>query len=409
VSRIPLALTLSIAAIVGLGGRAAEASIDSNAQIVTLRTNCNGANDCFTSPSSLTSWISGTRQPTSTTPLLVDIGPGDFRTTGSFALNCGGSFGHTTFRGAGQDRTLIGQSGGFVAFAGAYLVDCPALTFQDLTVSGRFYGVLWKDGGSSTWTNTVVVGQAFGWYDVCEDVEETDPQSEHYFFSSRIESSGTYASTSSSVAFISFCGESWLWGSDVVARTGGSAIDETVAVDLNGSSDVRIFGSSVRARGHADMEAGSTVWGVRLGVTGANESPPGDGRFRMSGGLISADASSGDDVDAVALHVGGDGFAHTPATGFVVEAGASGTATRVSADSAPGPDVGAHSPFHWAPGTSPPTIVSETGADLFVETDCQGAGQACSGGSQAHLMVYDASCAAGGGPWRDMVGGACRP
>lgn len=408
-SRIPLVLALSIAVIATLGGRPAGASIDANAQIVTLRTNCNGANDCFTSSTTLASWISNTRQPTSTTPLLVDIGPGDFRTTGSFALSCNGSFGHTTFRGSGQDRTVIGQSGGFVAWAGAYLVDCPALTFQDLTISGRLWGVLWKNGGHSTWTNTVVVGEGFGWYDVCDDVEDADPQSEHYFFSSRIESKGTYASTSSSIGFISFCGESWLWGSDVVAHTGGSGVDETVAVDLNGSSDVRIFGSSVRAVGHADMEAGSTVWGVRLGVTTANESPPGNGRFRMSGGLISADASNGGDVDAVALHVGGDGFASTPATGFAVEAGSSGTATRVSADSAPGPDVGAHSPFHWEPGTAPPAIVSETGADLFVETDCQGAGQACSGGSQAHLMVYDASCTGSGGPWRDMVGGACRP
>ena len=41
----------------------AEAAIDPNAEVVLVRVDCGSLDDCFTTMASLTSWISGTRQP----------------------------------------------------------------------------------------------------------------------------------------------------------------------------------------------------------------------------------------------------------------------------------------------------------------------------------------------------------
>jgi hypothetical protein len=70
------------------------------------------------------------------------------------------------------------------------------------------------------------------------------------------------------------------------------------------------------------------------------------------------------------------------------------------------------SPLLWAEGTAPPTggsasdLQSETGSDLFVETDCASVGCQAAG-TEPHLLVYSAACATAG-PWFDTVTGRCR-
>ena len=49
---------------------------------------------------------------------------------------------------------------------------------------------------------------------------------------------------------------------------------------------------------------------------------------------------------------------------------------------------------------------SEDGSDLFVERDCEAAGNCNGGGTETHLMVYDAEC--GASPWFDTTTGQCR-
>lgn len=50
-------------------------------------------------------------------------------------------------------------------------------------------------------------------------------------------------------------------------------------------------------------------------------------------------------------------------------------------------------------------MTSLHGADLFVETDCNTAGNCNGAGSETHLMVYNISCSP---PWFDTTRVACR-
>ncbi len=53
-------------------------------------------------------------------------------------------------------------------------------------------------------------------------------------------------------------------------------------------------------------------------------------------------------------------------------------------------------------------LFTEDGQDTFVETDCNADGD-CSGGSESHLMVYNASlCTDPANPWLDTITGRCR-
>jgi len=68
----------------------------------------------------------------------------------------------------------------------------------------------------------------------------------------------------------------------------------------------------------------------------------------------------------------------------------------------------------WPTGSLPPNATgetggaqSETGQDMFVETDCGSGGDCSGGGSETHLMIYNSSCSTAG-PWFDVVTGACR-
>ena len=72
-----------IALILALIPNLSTAAIDSDASIIKLRTSCieGGAtlDNCFESMDDVINWILTTRQPNSSAPLLVDIGPGDFQ------------------------------------------------------------------------------------------------------------------------------------------------------------------------------------------------------------------------------------------------------------------------------------------------------------------------------------------
>jgi hypothetical protein len=125
----------------------------------------------------------------------------------------------------------------------------------------------------------------------------------------------------------------------------------------------------------------------------------------MHGGIIAVDASKGAvSRNAIGIDVNkstnGDGKAHTFETAWTVKAGTGGgTVTRLKGN-------GEHeSPFLWQAGTDVPVpnLVSLTGADMFVETDCNSSG--CSGGSEPHLMIYSSSCPS---KWFDLVRQQCR-
>jgi hypothetical protein len=59
-----------------------------NAERVSLKTTCSGDPNYFNSFDSLLVWIWGTRNPSATAPLIVDIGVGTFLTPSGFSAMC---------------------------------------------------------------------------------------------------------------------------------------------------------------------------------------------------------------------------------------------------------------------------------------------------------------------------------
>jgi hypothetical protein len=174
---------------------------------------------------------------------------------------------------------------------------------------------------------------------------------------------------------------------------------------------------------------------VGLGTLG-----PGYGEFHSHGGVIAVDATNGTTAVAVNANknasggVTGDAKVHAFETAWVIKG--NGNKTRLKGNAT------FEAPFQWQSGTDTPVpgLISQTGADMFVETDCNprpadtdceavsqcvvhGPGEggtceqysdpgcnvvpdSCSGGDQPHLMLYSATCSS---TWFDVVTGACRP
>ena len=69
-----------------------------------------------------------------------------------------------------------------------------------------------------------------------------------------------------------------------------------------------------------------------------------------------------------------------------------------------GGSINAH--YNWGTGTQPPGIISVTGADTFIETDCSAVGCQVPD-ADAHILTYDSMCATDG-PWFDTITQRCR-
>lgn len=365
--------------------------------VVYLLQDCSGAGknlgtDCVQNVDDLQTLIWGTSgiNPTSTTPLVVDIGVGEFSGT----LHCQDG-GYVTFRGVGQERTKLVQAFTGQSFIPTFFVgdDCQALEFQDLTIestSGAFpIAVAWQNGGSSIWTDVTLRASYSPWIDL-DTTCSTESPPVHYFFGSRIQSTGSYG-------YAAACGEHWIYGSEVrleATATTPQADQTRRGVAVSGPAQIQLFGSSIRVFPAPGFPLATDFIGVKVG-----QAVPG-GTFHMHGGIISASAQ-GPGVDAIGIDtVDSTAFAHTLGTAFVVKKG-SGSAIRTR-----GPGT-IQSPLLWQSGPDAPVggVQSLTGKDIFVETDCNAA-DCSSGGSDPHLMIYSAAC--GANPWFDVVLGACR-
>ncbi len=131
----------------------AQAVIDNDAAVVLLRKSCNPAsgaiNNCFTDIPSLVAWIWGTRTPapSATSPLLVDIGPGDFNGPFNCDSGTGPQRGWVSLKGAGPTTTRIVNLGGVGANA-MYANNCANLQVSDLGLLSNYSGVGWEGGGA---------------------------------------------------------------------------------------------------------------------------------------------------------------------------------------------------------------------------------------------------------------------
>lgn len=402
----------SIISLAVLGAASAYASPDPspdpNAQIVALRLDCGPVGsempNCFETMESLsdlaTGWIWNTRNPTATSPLLVDIGPGKF---GPFHCDGGG---FVTLRGSGREVTIIKDA----ALQGVEVKNCDDLAFIDLGVHGGQIGARWIGSGFSSWSNTDLVttgestsGVHAAWGDDCDYDPATYPnveRSTHYFHGSRARNTGDGHVVTS--AFYTQCAENWFFGGEIFVDLQQQS-QWGNAVRITNLGELRTFGTAIRARARGDGHAVGGLYGVLLE---SPFSPSSTIAFHSHGSIInvSADAATLDqDVIGVGARTA-NSFAHTPGTAFVLKPGGSGTARRIEAQG--GAIV--QSPFLWQSGSQPPAIESQDGSDVFVETDCGAAGDCDGGGSETHLMIYNATACGSADPWFDVVTGSCR-
>jgi hypothetical protein len=392
-----LALALAVFVLQALP---AGAVIDGDADHVLLRKDCTGIDNCFETSDAVSDWLwDGGRNdpPSAGDEVIVDVGVGEFD-----PLVCpdkNPDSGWVTFRGAGRDRSIFVLSEGYHA-AAITAVNCWKLGFQDLGTRSDAHGALWAGDGESTWTNVDMVGEVMGWYDFACAGSGSAPSGKHWVFGSRIwgNQGGWYGD----------CGAAWIYGSEITATPKAASV-AAVGVHVTHRADARVYGSNVRVSPDASLAAntsGISLTGVLVGNSTNGITTEAKGTFHMHGGVIAVNAAQLEAADATGVETD-DGqapnaMAHVLDTSFLVQRGtSSGTSTRASGD-------GVMSSFVWQNGTAPPVsnLVSENGADMYVETDCQSGGT-CNSGTETHLMIYRAACGASN-PWFNVVTGACR-
>lgn len=384
-----------------------------DASVVQVKKNCGSEDNCFDNMTALSDWVHSVRLPSSANTLLVDVGPGDF--SGYHCTNSG----YTTIRGSGRGTTNLTQGAGTAA---VNVTNCTKLGFQDITISGsgnNAIGIEWAGAGNSTYSNVELTADGgfvtAAWYDhglnnsTCDSAEE---KSEHFFYGSTITSKGTFYNNS----YYTFCAVSWFYGSELIAVGGDSTYmltNSPFRVQGNGV-EVQLFGSRVTSlSGDADVVYNFIYPGQ--GLVGAHVSE--GARFHMHGGIISVKAqNTTEDTNVAGIVVGGaNSHVHVIDTAFNPSASGGATAHRIlNVDNAK-----VSSPFLWFSGTTPPSgnangdsIQSETGEDMFVETDCNANGDCNNAGTETHIMIYNAACSTNAGgdgsSWYNSTVARCR-
>lgn len=375
----------------------AYAAIDNNASVVKLMANkadgtsgciANGAtlDDCFTSMASLRSWLVGTRMPKAAAPLIVDVGPGTF---GSLSLSCGGTWGYTTFRGAGRKHTTIGTSSN-VAYS-LNLLNCASMHFKDMAIgplpTPAFGGINWQGTGTSTWENVdLFSAHVYGWQDVTSGCTTSGPRGAHYWFNSRIVST---SNDGAARPYISQCSEDWFFGSEITIKPRGDILDDAFALKAAGpAGEIHFYGGVLRV---------VTTPGISVSTA------TGTGIAWVIGGSIhihgtGLDVLSANPNPVTVLRAENGGEIHANEAAYNLKSAAGGAITRIL-------NLGGHihAPYAWEPHPDVPfagsgvNYNSVSGADsAFITSTVDG---------HPHMVVYDASCAS---KWYDTSVKLCR-
>ena len=221
----------------------------------------------------------------------------------------------------------------------------------------------------------------------------------HFWFNSKI--IGVPSSFSPAAVYLARCGESWFYGSDIFLKMSNEGANAN-AVQISGTGDVRVFGSTIRTV----VPAGSD--GVDKTFSPNVVKVLGTGTFHMHGGIITSDAQASSetfDISGIYAHQRGSNVpsVHVIDTAFNLKPPpAGGISNRITGTAT----YAVQSPFLWQNGDTPPAITSRNGSDIFVETDCSSSG--CQGsGIETHMLIYNDNCNTDG-PWFDIVTGRCR-
>jgi hypothetical protein len=437
--------SLFFSATVLVVGAGAASAAQPHTDVIRVRTNCAGvpAPQCFSGPNALANAIqevhqpSGGRQlPSDTNHVVVDIGPGTFDLDlGAFTSTvygyCDGPSAsnpitHLTYRGAGKTATVL-RGGGYDngLFNGsnfAMLIrNCDEFAVEDLTLRaldggttqlgqpvGVQSGVLFSGDGETYWRRVKIEASAIAWYDTGSSGVAA---SRHFWWDSNLKV--TYANACTSITASTLYGtgvthtfhHSTLELDEVDGQLGPPGCQNGVGfavVYLSTGYHVYAFDSTFTYYTF-DPTASATNWYLGTipcfgdesasvvegaGNTVRVRSPLGNGAtansavgFRACGGKLELERTTFD-LAAVSNKT------------RILKAGGGALEVR---------------PSYNGSGTTPPLVeATVAGAETFTETDCGSVCSDASPGTQYHLLGYDASCSAGGGPWFDQTGNACR-
>jgi len=365
-------------------------AIDSS--VVSLRTSCieggNEINNCFNDLTALEGWMNNIRISPS---LLIDVAPGTYtrgpaNTAG--AINCSSK--NITIRGSGRTQSQIkSENTGVFPSAGISIgAGCDNLDVQDIKISGWLQGAVTSNSTVSTfWTNVELEGGTYGWLE--PEGECSDNDGKHFWYSSSIVATGA---TGGTINYTAHCAESWFFNSQIVANNNGTGAVSGFAL-LADDAEVHIYGSNVRL-----------IIGDNIDAAGA------DVIRSINGGLVHVHGTgldlihNGTGVSSV-LEADGLSEIHANETSFSLHNNSTGNVERLSGTGK------LSSPFQWSSRSVPPVMLSRSGADTYIETDCPATDNCSKGGTFPHTMIYRAECtgtSVNEGPWYDTVTNACR-
>jgi len=395
VAALDVRVTTTEGDVVAIGDRVTvleTMTINPDATVIQLRKDCETLDDCFTTMSEMLVWTWNTRNPSSSSPLLINVGPGVF---GGFSCNNGG---YITLRGSGRDVTIISDSVAIKA------VNCTEINFHDFTATNTAApaAITWDGGGNSNWNNINVDAKNYGWLEaqnLC-----ASERGQHYWFDSRIKVSRKGGFPTYSVGYVALCDESWFIGSEVsaIADVHPAPSSRVLAVEAIGNGIIHVYGSVLRVtadNGATVQPAGFSASGSHQGMMAAFSGDGAEIHIHGTGiDVLSNEANS------IAALIANDGRIHANETGYNVTTTGSGTISRIIKGST-STDVSA--PFQWKTQSSPPTIISLSGFDTFIETDCNSDGNCDGGGTDTHIMIYNENCNTSGA-WFNSTLGVCR-
>lgn len=407
--------------------------------------------------------LPGVRRPLETSPLLVDIGEGDF----AGLLGCfdptpyepTGVHGFTSFRGAGRTKTILRASSdaslsGDMVFQ---ISGCDQVSVSDLTMRGIDDNTdvgLVSSRSNSTWHRVDVHGFWYEW-DTCQTYIRKDANGNNIgieFPTKHVWTDSTFTTRSSWIAieaparnplgwdngvvYSSVCDNTEFYGGSITLHVpaqsnpagsfyAGVAVAGPVRFDAY-DTRIEVIADAARPPVNGGFENGAAGLAAVLtdAFTGLQVGPdslvvpedpnnplrpPDGGTVELIGGEVIVDASAIANQSASALFASTYGAVETRGTKFTVRAAAGSAARRVAGsgrfDSPEFRQTESCRPF--ASTSAPGALLSLSGQDVFLEAGCTASGTCDGTGTQKHLMVYDSSCPSAN-PWRNQTTGGCR-
>jgi hypothetical protein len=345
-------------------------------------------NNCFTDTGSLVSWLKTTRRPNAQSPLVVNISAGTFDSIElRYQNKCDASVNYTgyiSFVGAGTGQTTIMGSSSPIAAQ-----NCTNLSFGNMTITmapGIYDYIKWSGGGSSTWYNVVVNGQARMWTETCGAA-----RGKHYWFGSRLTVSDHF---SVAQGYNATCDETWIIGSEILLdmdckNSDGYSIpgsDSPALINASGQGEVHVYGSAIRVNASCSAAGGTNLGAVTAGSGGI---------VHIHGTGIDVISAASNNIKVLTANTGG--MIHANASAYNLSTTA-GSVTRINEN---GGHI--HAPYLWEHIPDPVTVpnyASKNGADTTTVTTDTSDGH-------PHVAVYSTTCQP---PtmWYDQVDKLCR-